>query len=87
VPVEGGVPKRLTWHPYGDYVADFTPDGSAVLFISQRSVFTNRHFQLFTVPTDGGLPSNLMLPRVFRANYSPDGKRLSFISNSGPVEP
>ena len=28
LPVEGGIPKRLTWHPFGDAVAGFTPDGS-----------------------------------------------------------
>ncbi|HMP99077.1 MAG TPA: peptidase S41, partial [Cyclobacteriaceae bacterium] len=50
VPVEGGVPKRLTWHPGPDFVRDFTPDGKSVLFASQRAVFTNRYFQLFTVP-------------------------------------
>ena len=27
VPVTGGVPKRLTWHPGSDYARDFTPDG------------------------------------------------------------
>ena len=78
VPVEGGVPKRLTWHPLPDIVCDFTPDGSAVLFISQRSVFTNRHFHLFTIPLKAGFPKNLKIPRVYRAAYSPDGARLAY---------
>src|SRR5437773_743606 len=30
VPVVGGVPTRLTWHPGPDIVQGFTPDGSAV---------------------------------------------------------
>jgi len=46
IPAEGGIPKRLTWHPGADIVRGFTVDGSAVLFISRRFVFTNRYFQL-----------------------------------------
>jgi len=78
VPVRGGIPKRLTWHPYADNVCSFTPDGKAVLFRSGRSVFTNRHTQLFTVPVDGGFPEQLDLPRASKASYSPDGSRLAY---------
>ena len=46
----GGAPTRLTWHPGADIVQGFTPDGKAVLFTSQRAVFTDRYTQLFTVP-------------------------------------
>jgi tricorn protease len=80
VPVEGGVPKRLTWHPFQDIVREFTPDGSEVLFISQRSVFTNSYCHLFTVPVEGGFPKNLKLPRAYRAAYSPDGTHLAYTS-------
>ena len=38
VPVEGGIPDRLTWHPGSDIVRGFTRDGASVLFISQRKV-------------------------------------------------
>ncbi len=78
VPVEGGIPKRLTWHPYPDAVCSFTPDGSAVLFRSGRFVFTNRHAQLFTVSVEGGIPEQLDLPNANKAAYSPDGKRLVY---------
>ncbi|MBN2091091.1 PD40 domain-containing protein [candidate division KSB1 bacterium] len=78
VPIEGGVPKRLTWHPGFDIVRGFTPDGSAVLFISGRNVFTNRYTQLFTVPIDGGFPESLKIPNAYKATYSPDGKKLAY---------
>jgi tricorn protease len=78
VPVEGGIPKRLTWHPGFDIVRGFTPDGSAVLFISGRYVFTNRYTQLFTVPITGGFPEALKIPNAYKAAYSPDGKRLVY---------
>src|SRR5262249_53681920 len=38
IPVAGGIPTRLTWHPGWDLVRGWTPDGSAVLFISQRKL-------------------------------------------------
>jgi tricorn protease len=75
---EGGIPKRLTWHPGFDIVRGFTPDGSAVLFISPRNVFTRRYTQLFTVPIKGGFPESLKIPNAYKATYSPDGKRLAY---------
>ena len=69
VPAEGGIPTRLTWHPGTDIVRGFTPDGKNVLFVSQRSVFTNRYLQLFTVPITGGYPVKLEIPNAFYATY------------------
>ncbi|MGD2216099.1 MAG: PDZ domain-containing protein [Gemmatimonadales bacterium] len=78
VPVEGGVPKRLTWHPYYDVVQDFTVDGSAVLFISGRASYTGSHLQLYTVSLDGGFPERLPIPTAFKAAYSPDGSQIAY---------
>jgi tricorn protease len=54
VPVAGGVPTRLTWHPGRDVVQGFTPDGRSVVFTSARAVFSGRYTQMFTVPVKGG---------------------------------
>ncbi|HEY3384617.1 MAG TPA: PDZ domain-containing protein [Vicinamibacterales bacterium] len=78
VPVAGGVPTRLTWHPGRDAVQGFTPDGSAVVFTSARAVFSNRYAQLFTVPVRGGFPTQIELPNAFRGVFSPDGKRIAY---------
>src|SRR5262245_21137460 len=77
VPVEGGVPKRLDWHPGTDIVQGFTPDG-AILFTSSRASFNNRYTQLFTIPTDGGFPEALKIPNASKATYSPDGTRIAY---------
>src|SRR5215471_10592978 len=37
VPVGGGVPKRLTYHPAPDRALGWTPDGKRVLFVSNRN--------------------------------------------------
>jgi tricorn protease len=78
IPVEGGSPKRLTWHPGPDLVRGWTPDGQAVLFASPRHVFTNRHTQLFTVPTTGGMPTQLPIPHAADGCYSPDGAYIAY---------
>jgi tricorn protease len=78
IPVTGGAPVRLTWHPGADHVQSFTPDGKAVLFTSQRATFTTRYAQLFTVPVDGGMEEPLPIPNAARATYSPDGARIAY---------
>ncbi|MFQ6069088.1 MAG: PDZ domain-containing protein [Candidatus Aminicenantales bacterium] len=78
VPAEGGVPRRLTWHPGRDTVRGFTPDGSAVLFISTRDSFTYANNKLYKVSVEGGFPESLLLPRVNKACFSPDGKMLAY---------
>ena len=78
VPVQGGIPKRLTWHPGYDIVRGFTPDGSAVLFISNRFDFSRRYLQLFTVPVKGGIPQQLEIPNAYKACYSPDGSKMAY---------
>jgi tricorn protease len=78
VPVTGGAPKRLTFHPMGDVVQSVTPDGKAVLFSSQRGTFTTRYSQLFTVPLEGGVEDQLPIPNAARATYSSDGSRIAY---------
>ena len=78
VPATGGIPKRLTWHPYLDLVRDFTPDGKSVLFASRRNSHTNRYFQLFTVPLDGGHTEQLEIPNAFWATYASDGQHMAY---------
>ncbi len=78
LPVEGGIPRRLTWHPMEDLVAGFTPDGSGVLFLSMRAVHTGRFMQLFTVPLEGGFPEKLVIPNAYHACYSPDGSSMAY---------
>lgn len=78
IPATGGIPKRLTWHPYSDLVRDFSPDGKEVLFASRRNSHTNRHFQLFTVSTKGGAIQQLDIPNAFWAAYSDDTTHVAY---------
>jgi tricorn protease len=78
IPVDGGIPQRLTWHPGADIVQSFTPDGKGVLFTSARAVFTGRYQQLFTVPIEGGIETQLPIPNASQAAYSPDGRKMVY---------
>jgi tricorn protease len=78
IPAAGGIPQRLTWHPGRDEVQGFTPDGKNVTFTSQRSSYTNRYTQLYEVPLDGGMPSEIPLPNVATASWSPNGNYIAY---------
>ena len=76
IPAEGGVPKRLTYHPYSDYVVDWTPDGK-VMFRSYRAT-GRRETQIFTVDIKGGYPEVIALPKAAMASFATDGNRIAY---------
>lgn len=78
MPVGGGTPRRLTWHPGGDAVQGFSPDGKSVLFVSTRNRTVTRIAQLYSVSVTGGPEVPLPIPSAFQATWSPDGKRLAY---------
>jgi tricorn protease len=78
VPVTGGVPKRLTYHPAQDFVVNWSLDGKNILFGSTRSSESGRTAQLFTMPLDGVFPTLVSLPMATSGSYSPDGARLAY---------
>lgn len=82
VPVEGGVPRRLTWHPLPDRVVDWTPDGSAVMFASRRLSGKERFERLFTIALQGGEAE--VLPPAYGAFASlrEDGRTLAMTQRS-----
>ncbi len=77
-PAEGGVPRRVTWHPAGSEVVGWSPDGKNVLIAS--GALSYRHFlKLFLVHADGsGMPEPLPLPAGAQASYSPDGQSIAY---------
>lgn len=73
----GGVPTRLTWHPAADRVLGWMPDGSGIVFRSDRH-YPFRGTELYTVPPAGGMPAKLPVDRAGLASLSPDGKRIAY---------
>ncbi len=79
VPATGGVPKRLTYHPADDLVVGWTPDGKKVLYASWGNSFRHAEFQLYTIPVEGGFPTELPLPVAAEASYSSDASHLAYV--------
>jgi tricorn protease len=78
IPASGGIPKRLTWHPVGDLVQGFTPDGKSVVFVTSRDQPVRSYASLYAVPTGGGLEVKLPVPYAGRAAFSPDGRFIAY---------
>src|SRR5712692_5446339 len=79
IPSEGGIPKRLTYHPAQDRAAGWSPDGKRILFRSTRDSYS-RFRRLYTLPADGsGLPEPVPLPMAEEGSYSADGSRLAYV--------
>jgi tricorn protease len=79
IPVSGGNPRRLTYHPGADEVLGWTPDGKRVLFRSTRSSYYRFNERLFTVPVEGGFPTELPIVIAEDGSLSPDGQRLAYV--------
>ncbi len=77
VPVTGGIPRRITYHPAADIAVGWTPDGTRILFRSNRSA-NSRYTQLFTIPASGGQAIALPLPMAYAGTYAPDGSRIAY---------
>ena len=78
IPAAGGVPKRLTSHPYPDQVVGWTRDGKRILFRSARNSYSGFN-RIFSVGIAGGLPDELPLPMAEELSYSPDSSRAAYV--------
>ena len=82
VPVSGGEPARLTWHPMADRVLDWHPDGTRVLFASSRESGRQRYSQFYLVSAKGGPAEKLPVPYGEFAAFSPDAKTIAYLPQS-----
>ena len=81
IPVEGGIPTRLTFHPNPDTLCDWTNDGR-LIFNTNGYAGLARQQQLFTVSMKGGMPNRLAVPYGEDAALSPDGRWLTYTPHS-----
>ena len=80
MPADGSAPPtRLTFASTADEPCDFTPDGSRILFSSNRAEGVKWGSQLWTVPVAGGTPALAQEAFGEAAAYSPSGEALVFV--------
>ena len=80
MPVTGGVPTRVTFNAFSDRLIDWHPDGKKLLFASSREMGARGLSEFFMVEKDGGFPEKLPVPYGELASFSPDGKKLAYIT-------
>jgi tricorn protease len=90
MPSEGGVPVRLTCTATlgrddisdrmgpNNIVMGWTPDGKNIIYRSRKQSFNDFVGQLFLVPSEGGLSTEVPLSTGGFCSYSTDGARLAF---------
>jgi len=77
VSINGGDPKRLTWHPNGSSVRGWTNDGKSVLYASSRETAPRPHNRLWTVPVKGGAPTLISKQWGYNGSFSNNGKMIA----------
>ena len=82
MPSAGGEPQRLTWHPGGDFVQGWTPEGK-VLFRSGRDAYPTVTNRIYEVAISGGLPTPINAPRAAYGEISADGKYAAYTPITG----
>ncbi len=77
MPIEGGIPHRVTHHPSAEWLTDWSsPD--TLLFFMNGLEGLNRQTGIYTVSADGALPKRLPVPYGANGALSPDGKWLAY---------
>jgi len=80
MPANGGVPTRVSYNSFDDRMVEWHPDGKHLLFASKRESGRQSYSQFYLVDKAGGMPEKLPLPYGELASFSPDGKRLAYIT-------
>lgn len=82
---DGMSPTNLTNHPSRDVLAEMSPDGSSIVFASDRS--GNGDFDIWLMNADGSNPQQLtMVPeRDTNPTWTTDGQHIIYFSDREPV--
>jgi tricorn protease len=78
IPATGGSPRRLTYHPSGDHVQGWTPEGK-VLFRSAREAYPGRINRFYEIGLSETHPRAIDIPRIAYGEMSADGKYMAYI--------
>ncbi len=75
--ITGGAPTRLTFHPSMERPLTFSPDGSSVIYRSDRANALGRN-EMWSVPVTGGVSEPLGIGEGSQASIDPQTGRMAF---------
>ncbi|MFY7897040.1 MAG: S41 family peptidase, partial [Phycisphaerales bacterium] len=78
----GGAATRVTHHPTGETLCDWTPDGNLLFLANNMGVHLPRTSQMWTVSPQGGLPQQVSVPYAGFGSVSPSGEWLAYTTHS-----
>jgi Tol biopolymer transport system component/tRNA A-37 threonylcarbamoyl transferase component Bud32 len=82
---DGSDEQRLTDHPAGDWLPTWSPDGTRIVFTSDRDAVGEDWGQLYIMDADGSNVVRLTYTDLNdeHPSWSPDGSRIAFHSGCG----
>lgn len=85
VPIEGGEPQRITYHPAADIVRGWL-NNDEVYFMTSREFTYSLGSRLYKKQLQGGIDTALPMPEAYQGTPSADGNRWAYIKNTDPTE-
>ncbi|MCA5006595.1 S41 family peptidase [Sphingobacterium bovistauri] len=85
IPVYGGEPKRVTYHPSADVVRGWL-NNNELYFTTTREFQYALSSRLYKTSTNSQVDVPLMMPEAYQGSPSPDGRYWAYIKNSDPTE-
>lgn len=85
IPVYGGEPKRITFHPSADVVRGWL-NNNELYFSTTREFQYSLGSRLYKTSVDKAVDMPLMMPEAYQGTPSPDGRYWAYIKNSDPTE-
>ncbi|WP_340062988.1 S41 family peptidase [Ascidiimonas aurantiaca] len=86
IPVNGGVPKRFTYHSGSDVVTDITKQGDILFNTRRYFAQVEREPEVYLAPKQGGTPYRYMNALGFDAVVSPNGRFVALTKGSCRLE-
>ncbi|SFS75048.1 tricorn protease [Sphingobacterium wenxiniae] len=85
IPIEGGAPQRVTYHPSADVVRGWL-NNNEVYFTTTREFTYSLGSRLYKTSKNGTLAEPLLMPEAYQGSPSADGRYWAYIKNTDPTE-